>query len=120
MLLEGTIGGTMCPPHDRAEWRPLIELVGVQLVGWFMWMFELELVDGCRVHAYKHIATRRYIHLAHDGRAFAYAGDDRYRVVEPGAAIDSVFAGWEAIAPEPDEEDLTHVARARARHRRGR
>jgi len=115
MYLEDTIRGRECPSHDRPEWQPLIDLVGVELVGWFMWMFELELEDGSRVHAYKHIATRRYFHLAHDGRAFAYVNDDRYRVVAPGAAIDAVFAGWGDIAPEPHEGDLDHVARARAR-----
>jgi hypothetical protein len=33
-----------------------------------MWMFEVRLSDGTPLHAYKHIDTRRYLHLASDGR----------------------------------------------------
>jgi hypothetical protein len=28
--------------------------------------------DGRRLHAYKHIDTRRYVHLCEDGTAFVY------------------------------------------------
>ena len=34
-----------------------------------MWMFEVELEDGRKLHAYKHWWTRGYIHLTLDGRA---------------------------------------------------
>jgi hypothetical protein len=56
---------------DTPTWQPLINLAGDQ-VEHFMWMFEVELEDGLRLHAYKHWWTRRYIHLALDGRAFVY------------------------------------------------
>ena len=48
--------------HDEPDWKPLEDLLGVDLVGAFMWMFELDLADGTSVHAYKHIATRAYIY----------------------------------------------------------
>ena len=53
--------------YDRPNWDPLIDLVGVHLVRWFMWMHEFE-VDGTPAHAYKHVATRRYLHVGEDGR----------------------------------------------------
>ncbi len=57
--------------YERPVWEPLIDLVGLDVVGGFMWMHEVEFDDGLEVHAYKSIATRRYLHLAVDGRAFA-------------------------------------------------
>ena len=56
---------------DTPNWQPLINLVGDK-VEQFMWMLEVELEDGLRLHAYKHWWTRGYIHLALDGRAFVY------------------------------------------------
>jgi hypothetical protein len=44
----------------RPIWVPLVDLVGFELAGWFMWMYAAELEDETRVHAYKHISTRRY------------------------------------------------------------
>ena len=61
--------------HDRPAWEPLVDLLGPDLAGWFMWMCEIKLGDGCGLHAYKHVATRRYLHLASDGRAFLYSTD---------------------------------------------
>jgi hypothetical protein len=39
------------------EWRPLVEAVGEDLAGTFMWMFEVRLSDGRPLHAYKPIDT---------------------------------------------------------------
>jgi hypothetical protein len=80
---------------DKPDWQPLIDL----LVDDFMWMFEVELSDGTRLHAYKHQWTRRYIHLTPDGRAFAYEwrgdveGDEPawYREVDPREQLDLVL-----------------------------
>ena len=69
-MLSGTLA-----QYERPDWDPLIDFVGLEVVGCFMWMDELELEDGLRVHAYKSIATRRYLHLGIDGRAFAYRAD---------------------------------------------
>jgi hypothetical protein len=65
-----------------------------------MWMFDVELDDGVRVHAYKHMATRRYFHFAEDGRAFVFAGNERYREIRPRHAIYEAFAGWESLDPQ--------------------
>jgi hypothetical protein len=61
----------MLPPSDSPDWQPLLDFAGGH-VDDFMWMFEVELEGGIRLHAYKHWWTRRYIHLAADGRAFAF------------------------------------------------
>ncbi|MDX6590010.1 MAG: ribonuclease VapC [Solirubrobacterales bacterium] len=57
----------------------------------FMWMFEVELDRNHRIHAYKHYWTRRYIHLDHEGRAFAYCGDELYQEVDPLNHLDLVL-----------------------------
>lgn len=63
-------------------------------------MFEVELSDERSVHAYKHVTTRRHLHLDAAGRAFDYLGNGRYREVAVPSAIARVFVGWErATAP---------------------
>lgn len=82
--------GRMTRNFERPEWGPLIGLAPDH-VDEFMWMFEVELEGGLRLHAYKHWETRRYLHLDHAGRAFVYiweeeltADDDgRYEQVDP-------------------------------------
>jgi hypothetical protein len=108
MLGDDTIRGTALR-SDEPEWRPLVDLVGSELAEWFMWMFDLALTDAARVHAYKHVATRRYLHLAEDGRTFVYDGDERYREILPRHAIHPAFAGWESLSPEPVDL-LAHAA----------
>lgn len=66
---------------EEPEWEPLLELLKSQ-VDEFMWMHEVELRDGTRVHAYKHYWTRLYLHLTADGRAFVFCQDGRYRRVD--------------------------------------
>jgi hypothetical protein len=100
MLGDDTIRG-IALRSDAPEWRPLVDLIGTELAEWFMWMFDLALAEGARVRAYKHVATRRYVHLAEDGRAFVYEGDERYREILPRRAIHMAFAGWESLSPEP-------------------
>jgi hypothetical protein len=43
-------------------WEPLLELAP-EHIDEFMWMFEVELESGLRLHAYKHIETRKYLHI---------------------------------------------------------
>lgn len=90
---------------ELPEWQPLMELVG-DLASWFMWMGELRLDDGTRLHAYKHSETRRYAHIASDGRTFLYvppargAGDadeGSYREISREAAIDEAFFDWSSF-----------------------
>jgi hypothetical protein len=105
MAATGTISGRGTQ-GERPDWAPLLELVGPVLVRWFMWMYEIALADGVRVQAYKHVATRRYLHLAGDGRAFFYVGRYRYREVDRDAAVITAFFDWEQLCPEPDVSSL--------------
>jgi hypothetical protein len=100
---------------ETPDWQPLYGIVGFELADWFMWMFEIELDDGARVHAYKHIATRRYFHLAKDGRAFVYLPRGDYREIDRLRIIDAVFEKWEDLLPEPEDPEAVRAALARAR-----
>ena len=73
-------------------WAPLEAAVGLELASDFMWMYEVELADGRKVQAYKHIYTRRYVHLGADGDAFAYESRQHYRRIGAADAFDAVFA----------------------------
>jgi hypothetical protein len=73
---------------DAPEWGPLLDAVG----GAFMWMFEVELTDGTPLQAYKHIDTRRYVHLDPEGAAFVFEPPDRYRRIAVADAFAAVFA----------------------------
>ncbi|MEA2387207.1 MAG: ribonuclease VapC [Thermoleophilaceae bacterium] len=83
---------------SRPEWGPLLEAVGEDVTGDFMWMFEVELTDGTKLQAYKHIDTRCYVHLASDGRAFVYEDPDRYRSVAAADVLAAVFAPLPGLA----------------------
>jgi hypothetical protein len=87
---------------EEPEWQLLIDLIGLELVPWFMLMHGVELADDTRVRAYKHRATRRYLHLGEDGRAFAYVPRDRYREITLVEALEEAFFEWEYVFPEPD------------------
>lgn len=78
---------------QRPEWQPLLDAVGDDVAGDFMWMFAVELADGRMLQAYKHVETRRYVHLDGRGRAFAYASPDRYRAVPVATALAAALAG---------------------------
>jgi hypothetical protein len=114
MPQQATISGHAAR-QDLPYWRPLIDLVGPDLADWFMWMFAIRLADGARVHAYKHVATRRYFHLAEDGRAFVYVGNQHYREIARRQAIDLAFAGWDRLAPTPPHPAAFRAALSRAR-----
>lgn len=72
---------------DRPEWRPLLDVAGEAIAGDFMWMFEVELSDGRLLQAYKHIDTRRYVHLDDHGAAFMYLSPNRYVSVPTAEAL---------------------------------
>lgn len=55
-----------------------------------MWMHEVELESGLRLHAYKHCDTRRYLHLDIEGRAFIYL-DPGYGEVDPDRLLAEVL-----------------------------
>ena len=96
-------------------WEPLVDLVGEELASTFMWMFEVALDDGRRLHAYKHIHTRRYLHLAQDGSAFTYRPEDWYDPIDPGLLLQMVLAPWwTQLGADPEDERLAKAAIARA------
>ena len=109
-VVSGTLG-----QYERPDWEPLIALVGLDVVGCFMWMNELELEDGLQVHAYKSIATRRYLHLGVDGRAFAYRSPNGYEEVAPLEALEEAFTDWEDLFPPPHDPDAVRALLARHR-----
>lgn len=94
-----TIAGEMVQ-GDRPNWKPLEVMVGEELAGEFMWMFQVDLADGTAAHAYKHIWTRRYLHLGEDGRTFAFTSSGGYRTVDPFDLLLAVFDGWECLTDE--------------------
>ncbi len=70
------------------------------------------------MHAYKHIDTRRYVHLDLDGRAFLYVGGDRYRRLDLAAALELALEPWcERPDAHPDEMAAVWRAIGRARQR---
>jgi hypothetical protein len=78
---------------EQPDWDPLTHA----LLGWFMWMFEVELADGRKLHAYKHIVTRDYLHLTHDGRAFVFRPEHSYVEVDLEDAVAGLFARWRSL-----------------------
>src|SRR4051794_22598386 len=100
---------------ERPDWDPLIDFVGLELVRWFMWMGQVELVDDTRVHAYKHVTTRRYFHIGEDGRLFAYGSPDRFTEIGAQEAVDEAFFGWEDALPEPDLDAVAALTQLRGR-----
>ena len=77
--------------YETPNWDPLMEVVGPRVIGDFMWMHEVKLTDGRAVHAYKHIDTRRYIHLDEEGNAFVYTDSGRYKPMPAARVLAAVF-----------------------------
>ena len=73
------------------DWLPLALVAGIDLLEDFMWMFEVRLSDDRRLDAYKHVDTRRYLHLDHGANAFTYEEDRGYRPVPLSRMLDAVF-----------------------------
>ena len=102
--------------YTTPDWTALQDMVGYELLSWFMWMCEIELADGTRVHAYKHNWTRRYLHLTRDGTAFQYTATGRYREVDRYTALVSVFGDWDWwVSPTEEEETAVRAALEKAR-----
>ena len=81
---------------ERPTWEPLVAAVGERCAGDFMWMMEVELATGMRLQAYKHVDTRRYLHLGPDGEAFGFAGSESYRPVALSQVVAEVLTvSWE-------------------------
>jgi hypothetical protein len=95
--------------YDTPNWEPLEQLVGLDLCEWFMWMHAVRLEDGREIHAYKHIATRCYLHLAVDGAAFFYMAGE-YVPVGLVRAIGDAFKDWEKLRPQPESLDRVRLS----------
>jgi hypothetical protein len=89
---------------DMPNWQPLLDLLGEELTGDFMWMFEVELDDGTLLQAYKHWYTRGYIHLAADGSAFVYESRSRYRSAPVTDVLAAVFVAEPGLNGITDEQ----------------
>ncbi|HUZ29430.1 MAG TPA: hypothetical protein VMU90_09325 [Solirubrobacteraceae bacterium] len=75
----------------QPNWDALRALVDDELADRFMWMSEVELEDGTRLHGYQDEPSRRYLHLADDGRAFYFTREARYRQVDPRTALMALY-----------------------------
>lgn len=87
---------------ERPDWRPLTAALGERLAESFMWMHEVRLDDGTIAHAYKHVITRRYLHITADGRAYAYRGDEHYVEIPLGLAVVRLVPDCEQHLLDPD------------------
>ena len=94
--------------YKAPVWEPLVAVVGQRLAETFMWMQENELDDGTVLHAYKHIHTRRYLHLTADGRAFAYAPCGGRLRMSLAHALEEALCTWWVLSGW-DEEDAEAV-----------
>ena len=107
------------------DWRPLERFADVVpdrrvTADDFMWMGSFTLETGVRVQAYKHVDTRRYLHLDDAGHAYRFDADRPGFVPfrTPAAALDSLeartdpagfavsrvsqrLASWHAVLPRP-------------------
>jgi hypothetical protein len=101
--------------HEQPHWAPLLRVLGHDLASFFMWMFEVELVDETRLDAYKHATTRRYLHLDGTGRTFHYHESGGYQEVAAPIAIARVFVGWEHSSPTDEDAAALRAAIRRAR-----
>ena len=92
--LPATFAGTYVDV-DTPDWGPLSQLCDANdlVLDQFMWMGAILLEDGRTAHAYKHVDTRCYLHLAEDLTAFRYHGESHqpYAVVPLGYALRGVF-----------------------------
>jgi hypothetical protein len=91
--------------YEKPNWEPLIEVVGERLAQGFMWMHEEHLSDGTRIHAYKHIHTRRYLYLSEDNEAYELLGCDRLGRDRLDFAIERALCPWWLLAGW-EEDDL--------------
>ncbi len=101
---------------ETPDWAPLEAVLGSdELCAHFMWMFDVELTGGTVLNAYKHRWTRGYLHLAPDGRAFWYVGDQGYNRVDLHTAIAAVFRDQACWRPTRSEKAALRTALRRAR-----
>jgi hypothetical protein len=79
---------------DTPDWKPLVGVVGEDIAGAFMWMYEIRTTSGAPLHAYKHVDTREYLHLDREGNAYAYVPESSYHSIPILVALKSVLRPW--------------------------
>jgi len=103
------------------EWEPLLNFAPDH-VGDFMWMYTVALTDGTRLQAYKHYWNRAYLYLDNEGRAFIYAGKERFEEVNPPwlltrileVELEERYSVRQNVWPE---DPLIRFARSATKHR---
>jgi len=75
-------------------WEPLLDVVGPELTGTFMWMHQQWLPGDTLVHAYKHCETRRYLYLAEGRRAFVRAPCGALAPLRLDFALQRALSTW--------------------------
>lgn len=91
---------------DEPCWEPLIGVVGEELTGTFMWMHEEVLTGGLRLHAYKHIDTRRYLYLDEGGGAHERTACDRFVEQRLDFALEAALGSWWMLSGWTEESAL--------------
>lgn len=105
---------------DRPDWAPLLAIAGEPLAHQFMWMHEVQLRDGRRLQAFKHIATRRYLHVdGGSGQGWRYITPDNYVVADLAELLTEALAPMWDDGPdcEPGWADTARAAIAAVRSR---
>lgn len=97
MRTHGSLPGDVVQ-FDQPVWGPLTTLLGEPLAEWFMWMHEVRLNDGTTIHAYKHIVTRRYLHLSAEPKAFTYLNGGTYLPTPLTIAVQRLLPDRDRIA----------------------
>jgi hypothetical protein len=103
---------------DVPDWEPLRHAVGDELLGWFKWMGEIELDDASRLHVYRHVRSREYLHLRADGRAYVYIPPPdygTYRQISLARAMEVTFETlWDDQTISPDHRRAARAVIDRA------
>ena len=95
---------------EHPVWEPLLGVVGEHLTGTFMWMNDVRLSDGIRVHTYKHIWTRRHLYLDESGRAYEVAPCHCFVPMRLDFALEAALCNWWFLAGW-DEHDAAEIKR---------
>jgi hypothetical protein len=89
--------GSWVSQYKHPVWGPLVEVVGEELAGTFMWMHEEKLEDGVVLQAYKHIHTRRYLYLSEGGYAYQHAACGGLVPMRLDFAVEDVLCQWSIL-----------------------
>lgn len=87
---DRVVRGNLTHQYDKPEWAPLLELAPDHIDD-FMWMSEVELESGLRLHIYKHIERRKTSISTRKGGPSSTSGRERnaMRIPDIGKSIPS-------------------------------